>query len=354
MTRIASLRRIMAHPPQYRLWMLFAFIAVVSIPLAVWNYREHQYRRRLAAVTALQRHADSVGVLVDSPNPQASRTLNAWEDVLGRDDVVVNVSCTTSLSDEELSAILCFPKLRVLRLSGSDVTDTQLRDIAALRSIDYLYLDGTSITDEGVSHLGALRSMRILDLGNTKVTGATLDRLSSMTQLETLVLHETQLDDAGVRQLSSQRSVRELDLGQTKISGAAIEDLARMTQLENLRLHKNDIRDAALRPLRDLRNLRILTLGGTQITDAGLSIVAEFKSPQFTQLGLSHCAISDAGLLRLSQLKSLKAVDVFLGTPVTAAGVAELQRLRPDLYIGWKEPSSVWRRKPDKCSIVFN
>ena len=43
--------------------------------------------------------------------------------------------------------------------------------------------------------------------------------------------------------------------------------------------------------------------------------------------------MSDEGIVNLARAKSLKVVDLFHAKFVTAAGVARLKKLRPDLLI---------------------
>jgi hypothetical protein len=330
--------------PQYRLAMLFALVTVISVPLAVWTSREHEYRLRLAAVKELKR-CGSIGVQTDDPKFGSCRALgdNA---VLQRDDVVVFISCAFP-SDSMTAAIKCFPTLKFLRLSTygatderTRITDQQLREIGKLPLVEELSLHGMSIAEHGVRHLAGLRSLRVLNLSRTKISGAGFEKFSSLQHLEELDLHATDVTDEGVRYLAALRSVRILNLIDTKITDAALMYLSAMESLECLYLDDNDITNESLVHLAKLRKLRRLGLGGTKVSDAGLKIIQRFGSLE--SVGFNHCAISDAGIMELGRVASLREVHMYFGTCVTAAGVAQLKRLNPALHVGWgkaKDPT---------------
>ena len=82
---------------------------------------------------------------------------------LQRSDVINYVSLGPEVSDDEISAIRCFPTLTELRLSSygglsapqrdAGVTDVQLGEIAKLPSIEWLDLQQTGISDDGIRRL---------------------------------------------------------------------------------------------------------------------------------------------------------------------------------------------------------
>ena len=55
-------------------------------------------------------------------------------------------------------------------LSGTDVTDAGLKDLAGLKQLQWLNLTKTQVTDAGLKHLAGLKQLRLLLLTNTKVT----------------------------------------------------------------------------------------------------------------------------------------------------------------------------------------
>ncbi|MCI0462651.1 MAG: hypothetical protein L0Z62_37355, partial [Gemmataceae bacterium] len=61
-----------------------------------------------------------------------------------------------------------------LDLSGSKVTDAGLKELAALKHLQWLDLDQTKVTDAGLKELAALKQLQTLSLSRTKVTDAGL------------------------------------------------------------------------------------------------------------------------------------------------------------------------------------
>jgi len=63
-------------------------------------------------------------------------------------------------------------QLKHLDLSGTRVTDTSLKPLAALTSLEYLKLTSAPITDAGLKHLVGLTKLKHLNLIDTRVTSA--------------------------------------------------------------------------------------------------------------------------------------------------------------------------------------
>lgn len=337
--------------PQYGLTSLIFAVAMTSVMLAVLASCEHNYRLERTAVDALLRNMHVVGVDGNDPDTRASRSLKRGTDVLERSDAVVYISCGSAsheqLSCEELSAILCFPTLRILDLRGSEISEAQLQEIAKLRSIEDLDLRDARVSDDGIRHLGALRSLRTLKLSNTRITGAAFKHWSGLRHLEELELKGTLVDDDAVLNLAVLSSLRVLDLSHTRISSAALGHLSTHRRLEKLRLRHNDIGNMSLQHLACLPNLTEAALGETSISDAGLTKLGRSESLEFVEL--CDSAISDAGLLELAKIQSLRSVSVYDAASVTVDGVRRMERLRPDLMIGWDKRA---RRMPSAKELA--
>lgn len=392
-----SFARAAARRVPYRIALLLALVAITPGANVCRGERKEEYRRQLAAVTTLLRHGYNVRVGwpdFDLPEgakrPPSHNVLEAAGRRFEPGDIVVEVSCFLGASgavrDDDLTALLQLrtissldlrggaadaplgtidPALRAitalplteLRLSRSTVSDDGVRYLAqlsSLRSLDlggtkisdaalqhvskiqtlkYLDLRHTAVTDEGVSQLSSLVSLRWLNLVKTKVTGAKLDTLAPLRHLEDLILGGSPVNDEGVRRLAALTWLRELDLGYTKVTGAALPHLAGMQKLERLDLGADDIGAEGLRKLPALPKLVELELYKTGVRDDALEALERLDS--LKQLSLNGCPISDAGLLWLRHLPSLKSVDLYDAKSVTAAGVARLKELRPDLEVDW-------------------
>ncbi|MCF0059552.1 c-type cytochrome domain-containing protein [Dyadobacter sp. CY356] len=97
-----------------------------------------------------------------------------------------------------------------------------------------------------------------------------------------------------------------LKLGGTKVTDTSVKELGKLKNLNKLHLEYTDVTDAGLTLLKDLQYLEYINLVGTKVTDAGLRTLASSKS--------------------------LKNIYIWKSA-VTENGVAEVQKLHPDLHI---------------------
>ena len=114
-------------------------------------------------------------------------------------------------------------------------------------------------------------------------------------------------------------------------------------RLDWLRLNHTPVTDACLKGLAGCNQLRRLDLEKTTVTDAGLKELATFK--QLRALNLSETRVTNAGLKQLAALKQLR--DLYVGswggeTSVTKAGVDELMKAQPNLYVLFSDPDFRW------------
>lgn len=101
--------------------------------------------------------------------------------------------------------------------------------------------------------------------------------------------------------------IAELDLSHSGLQDADLASIAKLTRLTHLELQGNQLTDAGVRALQPLSELRVLNLYGNRgITNASLAMLAELPKLQRAYLWQ---------------------------TGVTAAGVAQLRRRRPELVI---------------------
>jgi hypothetical protein len=94
-------------------------------------------------------------------------------------DHIVEVSLeNAAIDDTALAPLHSFPKLRVLSLANTRVTDQGLRDVATLSSLERLDLSGAQgVTDVGLGHLSALPKLQSLRLVGTPVTDDGVQKL---------------------------------------------------------------------------------------------------------------------------------------------------------------------------------
>ena len=89
-------------------------------------------------------------------------------------------------------------------LTGTDVTDEQLAQLAKLTHLDRLRLHGTSVSDTGLQYLTKFQELTLLELSKTRVTDAGIPALASLKGLEKVYLYNTRVTQQGVDSLKSQ------------------------------------------------------------------------------------------------------------------------------------------------------
>jgi internalin A len=210
-----------------------------------------------------------------------------------------------------------------LNLFQSNVTDSGLKELAGLKSMQALNLHDARVTDAGVKELAGLENLQSLNLGFTKITDSGLKELAAMKSLQALVLVSTKVTDAGLKDLAGQTSLQTLNLSDTKVTDAGLKELAGLTSLQTLHLGCEGVTDAGLKEVAGLKGLQWLDLSHAQVTDAGLKELAGLKSLQ--RLTLRSTKVTDAGLKELVGLKSLRLLDL-QNSKVTDAGLKELRK----------------------------
>ncbi len=171
---------------------------------------------------------------------------------------------------------------------GSDWVDgeysinpiSDLRALAALTQLTWLYLNWTAVSD--VAPLAKLTQLTELYLPGTAVSDVA--PLAKLTQLTELYLGSTAVAD--VAPLAHLTQLTYLDLGSTAVSDVA--PLAKLTQLTWLSLASTAVSDVA--PLAKLTQLTTLYLSSTAVSD----VAPLAKLTQLTYLDLRNCPLNAA------------------------------------------------------------
>jgi len=83
------------------------------------------------------------------------------------------------LTDRALESIGRCTSLSVLHLSGAQISDAGLSHLGACQKLKHLFLDNTAITDGGLTHLARLKNLKEIRLGSTKVTEAGVAKIQA-------------------------------------------------------------------------------------------------------------------------------------------------------------------------------
>lgn len=165
-----------------------------------------------------------------------------------------------------------------------------------------------------------------LVLGECNLEARDLRLLANLKELRSLTLYEANLTDRDVEQhISRLGKLRELALSANKLTDASIKSLASLPDLEDLQLWGNTMigTDGFKLPA-GFANLRRLSLEFTSVDDRAMQAIA--RLPNLRMLDIRFTKVTDAGLARLSDSKSL-GVLLVSESAATKRGIRHLQRL---------------------------
>ncbi|KAG2211805.1 hypothetical protein INT47_004491, partial [Mucor saturninus] len=178
--------------------------------------------------------------------------------------------------EHELDSVLHRYKdlpIEYLDLSGFlNITDEGAENIAFMKHLRYLNLNGTKVTDEGIGQFENLIELDTLYLDRTLLTDVGLKKLQGLSKLETLSLSRTKITNDGLcmlgdfEQTSFARNLRTLNLAQcTLVTDKGVRGLAAgMLNLTNLNLDHTGVGKSCLKYLKDLKNLNLVRLQGIE------------------------------------------------------------------------------------------
>ena len=187
-------------------------------------------------------------------------------------EIVLN---RTDVTDADLRFVAAFPQLTDLSLEQTRVGDDGVQQLAGLQDLEWLNLYRTRLGDRGLRHLAKLPRLQHLPIGETRISDAGLADVKEMKQLHYLGLRGNRVTDAGLAHLQGLADLTGLHLGQTQVTDAGMRHLAQLTKLKNLWLHDTRVSDNAVPDLARLTSLQELVIHGTSISPAGIRRLRE-------------------------------------------------------------------------------
>jgi len=252
----------------------------------------------------------------------------------------------TRISDKGLRHLPRLKKLSFLELSETGLlTDNCFESIAAIEGLTELHFDSDKITgakigklsrlpnlavldlghplgimkDEGLTDIATLKALRALSLDGTKVGFDKIPNVADL-KLATLSLARCPVSNDGLSQISKIRQLKHLFLSFTKITEVG-KEIEQLSNLEFLDLSFTNVAEGGLEHIVQLPNLRSLNLAGTKVSFSRIDVGG--KLPKLVSLDLSDTPINLAGIKIVSELKRLEDLNL-QGTRV---GDDELEHL---------------------------
>jgi len=263
----------------------------------------------------------------------------------------------TTINDAWLAKLAGLTTVTTLNLSNCDVHAAGLRHVATMTGLQNLGLTLTPVADADLEPLAALAELHTLSLASTQCTGEGFRHLQGLKKLTNLNMHYTPANDAGMAAVAAaenlerlwvvhghftdaagpsfaaHKNLRRLGIGSKEkgASGAIVAAIKNLSLVE-LELYDNQSTDEGVVHAAAIPTLRLLNAGyASTLTDAALEAVA--RMPALEEFKLAGAKITDAGLLKLADAKSLKKVVLGKMKGITPDGIAQLRVARPDVIV---------------------
>jgi hypothetical protein len=247
-----------------------------------------------------------------------------------KDTTEVSAEQCLGLDDDGVAPVKDLHKLQSLSLFSTGVTSkclVYLRDLP----LTNLVLANTAITDKGMENVANIKSLQFLSLDGTVVTGESLKILNKLPNLQGLHLNGTKVRDGDLALLEPLRSLKDLDVANCSISDAAAPELARLP-IETLDLKSSRLTNKGLEILSTSKTLRYLSLCNDRaFTSKGLAAVA--KLPLIV-LSVQNTQPAKSGMLSLlGSMHTLRLLYVGASQNLDAGAIEALKQQLPRCHI---------------------
>jgi Leucine-rich repeat (LRR) protein len=216
-----------------------------------------------------------------------------------------------------------------LALESCEIEDTWLQHLAGLDALTFLDLSGNGpFTATGLAELQAMIQLAELDVSSCGIANAALGELALLPSLAWLNLNSnTTLTQQGIDLLRSSASLRTLHVRGCGANGAWLATMGLFTALEELSID-GSFADTFLGDMTGMTGLRRLAISSGQIGNPGM---LHLRSMTWIEsLDLTGTAVGDGGLGHLKDMPALKRLVMNPAgavSPVGAARIAEMPAL---------------------------
>lgn len=264
-----------------------------------------------------------------------------------------------SLNDSGMIPVGKLKSLKVLYISEDNlVTNTGLKHLSNLKSLELLVLNSVRMTDKGLAalsdipllrhlilrgnfandvglYLKDVHYLRTLKIDMAHFNDRGMENVSNLTQLENLDTHWVEsTTDRGITYLKNLPNLKQLDIAHAKLNDKAMLDLRQISRLESLYLPYSGITDEGFKHIAQLNNLRYLrsnSSSGSPLTDKSLYSIGTLTNLE--ELGIAGKGFTDEGMKHIAKLTKLKRLSLFRAGQVTNKGLIELASLKSLNYL---------------------
>lgn len=202
-----------------------------------------------------------------------------------------------------------------------------LKKLKRERSPFRLIISAHLLTQDVTSVLCDLPFLKVVSIDAYGPDPSFLPSLKALAAVGELWLYCSGMDDEFLHLLTDFPNITRFYLERTEIHDNGMAALGKMRQLEELNLSFNHITDEGLLNISSLTNLTALDLSGCgSITDLGLEALKDMKKMRFLDLSIIK-KITDSFTQNVMQMKSLKEIMVLNCPLLTDKALEDLSEL---------------------------
>lgn len=187
------------------LLVAFGFCAVILVASAIWIAQQRWSEQ------AIVRQIEDVGGKVVYASSFDSKII---------------FSEANQMNEGSFSSFAAFRRVVGVRLSGCEVPDSLMPQIAELKNLRSLAVCNIAARIDGLEHLASLKCLRSLDLQSTRVADREASVISLLKSVEYLNLSRTLLTDAGLSSLQEMKQLKRLRVEGTPVTAEGVKSLS--------------------------------------------------------------------------------------------------------------------------------
>jgi len=223
--------------------------------------------------------------------------------------------------------------LEELTITASKPSDEAMAEIAQIKTLKALSLDGGNVTDAGIKHLSALKDLQSL---NVRGNAVTIEGLQALKNLPiTRLGFGSNMNDVTAGIAEAARLFPKLeDLALPRDVSPTPDDWAiigkALPKLKRVFIRGDKFGDSSCTGIASLQELVSIEIFSGAVTGEGISRFSGLK--KLAALFLNGTKVADDVLPVLTKMKNLKKVTLPKST-ISAAALADFKRQRPDLKV---------------------
>jgi len=190
-----------------------------------------------------------------------------------------------------VDAIVVMPQLIKLDMSGSGLSDDDVRSLSGARLLEQITLGQVSaITDEALRDIGKMPNLKKLYVSDNAIGDRACGYISTCARLQVLAIGGSQVSDAGVEKLLLCKELEELNISQTRITARSLALLCGLRELRDLGVADDKLGDEIVSQVSKMRKLESLDCSGNLLSAKAIADLAGSRRWEYFSPGSSEQA----------------------------------------------------------------